>query len=207
MKKMFLSLSILIAIFSTHTYGFVFANDIVDAFPSPIQKELSGYIVSGASQFLLSESQAMLLLNEYEISDNGFNIQASLDYAKKALTLIETSITGFQNAKTLGLKTGVDGQKAIVLKTVSYDTIIAGMNSVVADKLLKYFKSGDVIGIYSENLDNISKIQETLTYIISILEQGKKPGLETYWKLYQQYSDAALFGNYATVIGRTVFAE
>ena len=207
MKKLFLCLSILIAIFSTHTYGILYGNDIKDAFPIGVQKELDGYLTSGASNFLLSESQAMLLLNEYEISDNGFNIQVSLDYAKKALSLIEVSKTGFLNAKTLGIKAGVDGQKAIVLKSVSYDTITTGMNSIVAEKLLKYFKSGDVIGIYSENLDNISKIQETLTYIISILEQGKKPGLDTYWKLYQQYSEAALFGNYATVIGRTVFAQ
>jgi hypothetical protein len=205
MIKIKLLIMVLIVLGSVQGYGLIYHNDIIDPFPDPERKLMEGYHVSGASFFLQSQSVACLLLNEYEISSTSFDFPAATGYVKKAIFLLEAALNEYQKSKTLGIKCGVDLQKTTTLKGFDYSSITSGMVPDIAGKVVKYFENGDILGIYQENVTNISNILESLQYIKSQLEQGKKPGVEYFWKLYQQYSEAALFGNYATIIGRSAF--
>jgi hypothetical protein len=63
-----------------------------------------------------------------------------------------------------------------------------------------YLSKGDIIGLYHQNIANIDSILILLNEIRGTLSNGNHPEMNKFWTLLQQYSDAILLGNYATVV-------
>jgi hypothetical protein len=63
------------------------------------------------------------------------------------------------------------------------------------------------LGIYQKNIANIVGILDSLYFIRDQVKSGNKPDITVVWKLLQQYSEAALFGNYATMMGTTILGN
>lgn len=192
---------------SIHGFTFIFVNDIKPAFSTPGDELIDKNLTQGASLFLLSQSSALLLLNEYELSAQGFNIPAATEQLKKAISYIEAAKLEYLKAKEIGLQYGINPLKAAMLKEFDYISARKNnaMNTEISNKVAAFMSKADIIGLHNENLNNIQNIIDTLNRLKTQMDKGIKPPLEEFWKLYTQYSEASLFGNYCTVYGHKVF--
>ena len=206
-----ISALVLLALFNTQQIqAFVSANDIVPVFgddDAQKKQQIEYYVVSGTSLFLQSQSYSNLLLNEYELSGNqDFNFNVAVGYAEKAISLLENSLNQYKKAKETGEIIGYNPQKINLFKSFDYEKFINynGLNGVIAQKVQSYMQSGDILGIYQQNIDNLTGILNTLYTIKDNLKKGLRPEIELFWNLMQKISESSLFGNYSTVIATAV---
>jgi hypothetical protein len=213
LKKMFtiiFSMIALIVFLNTEINAFIHVNDIVPVFEDPDgqkKQEIENHVISGASFFLQAQSNANLLLNEYELSGKQpFNCVKSLEYTETAINLLENARNQYVNAMGIGESLGYSPVKIDRLKFFDYDGFITEtrLNKDIAKKVQGYLSSGDIVGIYRQAANDIMDILNTLYSIRESLKINEKPGIHLFWKLLQQYSESSLFGNYATLIGTTV---
>jgi hypothetical protein len=198
---------------SQKTHAFIHVNNIAEVFgdeESTGKQQIEGYVISGASLFLQSHSYANLLLNEYELSGTQtYNLTSALELTENAISLLENARNRYLNAKTLGEGLGYDRQKIELFKSFDYDSFIEKnhLNKDIAGKVKKYLVAGDITGIYRKAAEDIAGILDTLYTIRETLKSNAKPDITLFWKLLQQYSESALFGNYATLIGTTIIGK
>jgi len=206
MKKIFLT--VLILAFSFQVYPVIYFNDLNCLFSEgPEKAVIDKNMVSGSTYFLESKAFADLLLMEYEKSSNQvLDFDAALGYAEKALACLEKAKEFYVDAKNTGAKIGYIDTKKKWFHSFNYDQLIAlhKMNKEIAGKAKNYLANADVVGIYQQNITNLDIILTTLTAIRDQLKVNQKPGTLEAWNLFQQYSHASLFGNYATIMGITV---
>jgi hypothetical protein len=202
---------LLILFTSQQIQAFVSANDIVPVFSdeeSDKKQQIEYFVVSGTSLFLQSQSYSNLLLNEYELSGNqSFNCTGALGYAEKAISLLENSLNQYTKAKEAGEIIGYNPQKINLFRFFDYERFITdnSLNAVIAQKVQSYMQTGDILGLYQQNIDNLTGILNTLYTIKDNLKKGLKPDIKVFWNLMQQISESSLFGNYSTVIATAVF--
>ena len=207
---MYLCVAISFMVASGHSYGFLTHNDIVPVFADDggqKSQEIETNVINGASLFLRSQSQALLLLNEYELSGlQPFNSKNALEYVVNAIKLLEGAWTRYMNAGAIGKNLGYYPARINGFKTFDYDGFILenNLNKEIAKKVQGYLSQGDIIGIYQQTADDIAAILTTLNAIKEHLKIGVKPGISLFWKLFQQYAESSLFGNYTTLMARTV---
>jgi hypothetical protein len=180
-------------------------NDIVCAFtPGSEKVEIEQEMISAATLYLASKANADLFLMEYERASNStLDFPQALNYVDAALTNLEKARGKYAHARDLGHKVGYLEYKRQWFRNYNYGKSIAArkMHSGVADKVSNYLFNMDIVGIYSENVGNVDKILKTLEIIKRKLELSHTPAAEEVWRLVKEYSDATLFGNYATVMG------
>ncbi|NIM10624.1 MAG: hypothetical protein GTO45_01420 [Candidatus Aminicenantes bacterium] len=201
---------VLILVGNINIQGFVCINNIVEVFGDEEgsgKQQIESYVISGASSFLQAHSYVNLLLNEYELSGTqAFNFNNALEYTESAISLLESARNRYVSAKTLGAGLGYNQQKIDLFKSFDYDGFIEAnnLNKDIAKEVKKYLIAGDITGIYRKAADDITGILDTLYTVKEILKSSVKPDITLFWKLLQQYSQGALFGNYATLIGTAV---
>ena len=209
MKKILLIITILAFALSMH--AFIFMNDLNCAFSESQEKILlEENVIAGSAHFLHSKSYADLLLMEYEKpGQQAFNFTLALEYVEKAIAELEISKEKYVKAAEIGERLGYIETKQSWFKEFNYDTFILenNLNREIAGIVKSYLIKGDVLGVYRHNLDNIDGILTTLSSIRDQVKIGTKPDISSFWKLLQQYSEAALFGNYSTVIGTGVLTQ
>jgi hypothetical protein len=212
-KKTFFAVLVAVISFlfvSSHIHGVIWDNDIAPVFSDDEGQKSQGIetnVINGASLFLQSQSQVLLLLNEYELSGiQTFNSKQALEYVENAINLLERAWTRYVSARTMGKKLGYNPVRLNVFATFDYDGYILEnrLNSEIAKKVQGYLSSGDIVGIYQKTADDIANILITLNSIKENLKIGIKPGISLFWKLFQQYAESSLFGNYTTIMARTV---
>jgi hypothetical protein len=192
---------------SSHIHGLIFVNDLKPVFvddEGQKSQEIERNVTTGASLFLRAQSQSLLLLNEYELSGiQTFNHKKALEYVENAIKLLEEAWTRYLNAGALGKNLGYYPVKLNVLNTFDYDGFILEnqLNKDIAKRLQDYLNRGDIVGIYQQAADDIEAILITLNSIKEHLKAGIKPGSSLFFKLFQQYAESSLFGNYSTMMG------
>jgi hypothetical protein len=198
----------IILIFTLKAQPLVTVNDITCAFSEGSEKSsIEENIVEGSIHFLQSKSSADLLLCEIEKSANReFNYSLSIEYVEKAISELEISRASYINAIEIGKRIGYIKEKVDWFKFFDYDSFIKdnNLNGELALKVKYYLFRGDVIGIYQQNIDNITNILNTLYLIKDQIKSNRVPDKTAFWKLFQQYAETALFGNYSTIIGSTI---
>jgi hypothetical protein len=199
---------VLFGVFSLESPALVFMNDIVCGFKEGSEKiQIETHMIDGASLYFKAIAKSTLFLNEYEVSSTqNFNLSTSKGYVDNAVTYFESAIEQYSKARQIGQNVGYISNKIELFQSFDYDSFIIarGLNREIAERVKNYLNSGDIIGIYNENITNIEGILEILYKIRNDLKENNKPGIETAWQLFQKMSKASLFGNYATVIGTTV---
>lgn len=191
-----------------HVYGYMYANDTYDGFPDPEKEEISEKVVAGASNFLESNSEALLLLKEYEISTTeNFNFTSAFIRTESALGKLEESRKNFSEALKIAEKCEYEKTYRDKLINYNYDSYITdkSLNKEIASGVGYYLKRCDIVGLYRKNIENIDEIIELLEIIRDHLGNNEKPVISTFWTLLQKFSNAALFGNYSTVLSKTAF--
>lgn len=205
-----ISAVVLLMALNLKTHAFIHVNNIVEVFGDEEdsgKQQIESYVISGASSFIQAHSYVNLLLNEYELSGTQpFNFNNALEYTESAISLLESATNRYVNAKTLGAALGYNQQKINLFKSFDYDGFIEAnqLNKDIAKEVKKYLIAGDITGIYRKAADDITGILDTLYKIREILKGNAKPDITLFWKLLQQYSQGALFGNYSTLIGTAV---
>jgi hypothetical protein len=205
--KILILLSALLQI-GLHVYGYMYANDTYDGFPEPEKGQISEKIVAGASNFLESNSEALLLLKEYEISTNeNFNSTNAFIRTESALKKLEESKKNFSEALKIAGECEYESTYREKLINYNYDSYITEkcLNDEIANRVTYYLKRCDVVGLYRKNIETIDEIIELLKIIRDSLGNNEKPEISTFWTLMQKFSNAALFGNYSTVLSNKAF--
>jgi len=206
MKKIFLTL--LILAFSFQVYPVIWLNDMNCLFSEgPEKAVIEKNVISGSTYFLESKAFADLLLMEYEKSSNqALDFDAALGYAEKAIACLDKAKEFYVDAKNTGAKIGYIDTKKKWFHSFNYDQLIVyhKMNKEIAGIAKNYLANADVLGVYKKIITITDEILTTLTAIRDQLKVNQKPGSLEAWNLFQQYSHASLFGNYATIMGITV---
>jgi len=191
MKKLIL-IAVSLSMLMIPGFSLVYVNDIVPVFGPPADGIIEGYVVSGSAQFFTGCAEVMRVFAAYETGDD-------YDYAG-GLTLaasnFATAAKEFRKAQATGLGAQAT-EKVDSLKTYDY-SMFSGDS---AREAIEFLQRGDVPGIYGRAAQDL----EELAAICSALRGGflaGKTDLAGMWALLQKISQAALFGNNATMLGR-----
>lgn len=186
---------------------FVVMNDIVPVFQEGERDKIEAAVIEGATRFLQAKSYADLLLQEYEKSGKQpIHYPAAFGYAEQAMTELETAREEYMKAIAAGIKAGYVDETIAKFKIYDYDMLAAEkeMNNDIMSAVKTYFSSGDILGAYRQNVTNIDKILSTLQLIKEKLAVDATPDISLFWQVLQQFSKAALFGNYCTMTAAAV---
>ena len=219
-RKLLFGVLILAVIF-VDLHSYIYLNETDPIFPPNVSSqsessesllggrdEIRGYLVQGAAQYIQSYTEALRLLNEYELSSaDSLNYSVALMYCNTALKALETSKENFESAIAIAENLEYVEAYRIKLLAFNYDSYISEnrLNSVIAGEVKGFLENGDMIGLYRKNLEKIDSILAVLSKIYKQLNSNKRPGISEFWSLYQKYSETALFGNYASVLSKEAF--
>jgi hypothetical protein len=206
MKKIFLIIIILAFALSMH--ALLCLNDLNCIFSdSPEKSLIEDNVILGATHFLNSKSNADLLLMEYEKSGRQeFNFTLALEYVEKAIAELESSKEKYVKAAEIGERLGYIETRQTWFKEFSYDTFIVenNFNQEIAGVVKNYLMKGDILGVYRHNINNIDGLLNVLYSIREKLKANIKPEISAFWFLLERYAENALFGNYASRLGRHI---
>jgi hypothetical protein len=196
---------------SSSLIGVIAMNDLECIFSEEPEKiVMKDYIISGATEFLLSKSYSDLILMEYEKSvKQAFNFSLVSDYLGKTISALESARDKYIKAKDIGEKLGYIEEKVSWFENFNYiDFINANkLNKDIATEVKSFLAKCDVVGLYQQNIDNIGDILNILYSIKNKVSSNSKPDISSMWKLLQQYSEVLTFGNYSTIIGTKILSN
>lgn len=184
-------------------------NDHIPTFPPPYDGKIENLVIAGSAAFLGSYSDAMAMLRVVEEGAaaplNGVALQ---EYTASALKKLEESRAHYAESIALAEKAGYMEVNRRKLQEFRYERTAAEwkMLAECAETARQYLQAGDVLGTYRHNLANIDGLLQRLQVILAQLRADGKPELSQYWQLLQGYAEAALFGNYSTILARQAFA-
>lgn len=182
-------------------YSFIVMNDIVPVFPGEDQRAIENNVIQGAVHFLQAQSQASLLLGEFEKSGKQpFSYSFALQAVEGAISEVEKSIYEYEVAVTIGKRAGYVHAVIQKFKNYNYDVFVSekGLNRDIMEMVRAYFSGGNIIGAYQQNMEYLGEILITLHLIKDKLDTNQLPDISLFWQLVRQFSRTALFGNYCT---------
>jgi hypothetical protein len=209
MKKVFLVIFISTVVLNLQ--AFIWINDVDCVFSEGYEKSvLREQVISGTMHVLKSKSYIYSFFYEYEKSAlQSYNTSESLIFIERSIAELESAKIEYNIALRIGKSIGYINSKVNWFKSFDYDDFVKSnnLNSEIALKVKNYLSSCDIIGIYQQNISNINDILDSLYLVRDRLKAKIKPELKIIWKILQQYSEAALFGNYATLMGSTILGQ
>ena len=168
---------------------------------------LGGLTVDAASNFLQSNANVLLFLNEVEISEyNGFNFVRALEFVGSAIEKLEKARTDYGEMVVMSDGPGAPPCDKMVangkLQTFDYEGLVAKeqLNKEIMSLAASYLVKGDVPGVYKKMLADVDLILAELYAMRDTLKKEAQPNLASCWTLLHRYSDTILFGNYVTLV-------
>lgn len=207
MKKNFFIFMVIPFVFTLTLEPFVVMNDIVPVFPVEDQDKIEGAVIEGAIHFLQAKSNAVLILQEVEKSnEHGMSYSLILEYVEKTISELEISKREFMKSIAAGNRAGYVEEIILKFKAFDYAKFESekDLNNDLMFSVKSYLSVGNILGAYQENVDNICEILSTLRLIKEKIEINTTPDISLFWQLLHQFSKAALFGNYCTMIASAV---
>lgn len=207
MKKKCLIFTAVIFLCTLSTKPFVVMNDIVPVFTADSRDIIESAVIEGATHFLQAKSYSDLLLLEYEKSGKQeIDYSAVLGYAEKAIGELEKAKEAYLESLESATRAGYVNDALLKFKVFDYSAFQSekGLNNDLMSTVKSHLSTGDVLGVYRENVDNIAAILSTLQFIKGKIEMDAAPDISLYWQLLQRFSYAALYGNYCTMTAAEV---
>jgi hypothetical protein len=179
-----------------------------DTYPCPgcaksIGSSSDDVIVDGASAFLQSYAQVLLLLNESELSSKyGFNFSSSGAIVDLALTkLIEAKKNHLSYLQCLEQIT-ISKEYINALVNFDYKVLVEKRNLApyVMGKISAFLKKGDIRGFFYESVNRMEELRGILITIDGNIKNSIIPDMETLRSLYQKYSELMTMGYYSSII-------
>jgi len=216
-KSLFFVIPVLILV-GASLYSAMVLNNTTAVFPDPDSgdgialevfgegnPEIAGLMIDGAANFLNSYSEAILLLKEYEIGCKApFNFTIALAKTNAAIESLESAHNYYSQAISIGEKLQYVELNRNKLLSYDYNTRTAAekLNVEISSEVTGFLSQGDVIGLYRRNIERVDTILLLLKSIHEKLEAGIKPDVTQFWTVLHNYSETALFGNYATILSK-----
>lgn len=171
----------------------------------PIQSdtETSNLIIDGASDFLQSYSQLLLLLKESEkTSKNGFDFINAQNVSISAVKKLTSSKENYTHAVTRMKESGFDKTAIQKLQEFNYEGLTEQRkcHPDVMNEVSFYLAKGDILGLYEEMVSDLGLMLNSLIIIKNCTQENTLPHIEDLRALYQQYSDFMLKGYYTSLI-------
>lgn len=180
---------------------------VLNGIPCDGMIALGGLTVNAASNFLQSNADVLLFLNEVEISEiNGFNYVRSLELIDSAIEKLEKARTNYDGMVVMNYSPGDPPCDKMMangkLGTFDYAGLVAkeGLNKEVMSLAASYLVKGDIAGVYRKVLADVDLILADLYTMKDMLKKEVQPSLASCWTLLHRYSDTILFGNYVTLV-------
>jgi hypothetical protein len=182
----------------------VYATWIANGGESGEGKDESGsLIIEGASNFLQSYSNILMLLNESELSStSGFDFTIARSAVDTAAIKLKNSREKYSQALLLMKQAEYSSFFIQGLKDFHYDKFVEErhLNPCTMQHVSTYLSKGDVIGVYEKAIKDLDVLHAKLAIIRAFIHSNEVPGLEDLQTLYQHYSDFMAFGYYCSLV-------
>lgn len=215
-KKQFFKLLVLtmaIAVCSINVFSLIVANSTETAFDSTQQPDggsaisdnvsLTTLVIEGAGYFLESHTQALVLLNRFEMSElkgiDYIGLKEAVDSAiEKMQKARDTYALLVQKAANIPYKQEIIDR----LKEFDYNALQHRKNMIpgIMEQTAAYLKAGDIRGIYAKILDNTGEILQKLEIIKAGIYVEQFPEVNDMWRMNQIYTQSLLFGQYSAEV-------
>lgn len=195
-------------IINVPTYSTMCLNDSAPTFTEPERTEIENSVTLGAYDLLVSYSETLLMLKEFEITPEAqFNTAEALLKTESAIKQLESSMKKYDSALILAEKASYDQIYKKKLNDFDYSASInsEGLNGTIAEESAAFLKKNDVKGLYKKHMEKLNGLLTQLKNVRESLYVNKKPSIPVCWKLLQKYAEVILFGNYATVLSKKAF--
>ncbi len=160
-------------------------------------------VVTGTSKFLSANADVSLLLTEVELAEErDFDVDFALRMTESAIDKLRQAQACYAEGSSIGKKVPVALKLVYKYKAFDYRgfALDKGLNTVVVDELEGFMKRGDFMGVLDKSIGDIDEIIAILEAVRSRLLEGVKPDVSLFRSLYHRYSEAGLFGCYATML-------
>lgn len=200
--------SILLLTLTFNLSAYLTLNNTDEVFPENKQEYIGKMMVNGASGFLASYSSALLIINQDNNSTtSSVNNEISLNTLENAISMLVESKKFYSEALISGEKSGYIKELQEKLIAYPYNNLVKSenMNPVIAAEVVSYLRNGDIIGLYKRNIERIDDIMGKLQCLRTNLISGNNNADDLTWDILNSYSEAVLFGNYATILSREAY--
>lgn len=187
----------------TYLNAFVAHNDIPPVFGPGEARTMEDMTIEGTSDFLQSNADVFMLLSEVEIGYGGnFQFNRGIELTEAAISKLERSRQKYLELIGRAESASYVPEMISALKKFDYRKFVDsnGLNQQIMAVVKDYLTKGDVRGLYKRHVDSIDSILKQLYDIRTHLTEGNLPAIDAFWSLLQQYSEALLVGNYATMV-------
>jgi hypothetical protein len=202
--KILLSLFI-VAVLTVNVFPKIIANQSEQAFLSPGQEHIRVHIIEAAGYFLKSQSDFLLFLHRFEMSELG-----SPDFYKlrrmiaSAAANMERAKKKYETLTQLADNTPFDPTVVSALGSFDYTTFQnrkgTKVNNTVFNRLKDHLDISDVPSVYRKLVSDTQHLLGKLLQVKSAVDSDTMPRTALLWQLYQSYSETHLFGQYTAEI-------
>ena len=164
---------------------------------------LGQLIPEAAVSFFESTRDFEDFLKEVEKSElYGPNYPVLQSAIEKAIAGVETARCKYEEIVNISESLNMDMVILEKLIQFDYDGLQSKyhLNSTIFEKATAFCQEGDVIGIYTNEVDTINTILENLNQIKAKLEKESLPELYIIWETGQFYFESEMFGQYVSRI-------
>jgi hypothetical protein len=160
-------------------------------------------IMEGASAFLQSYANILLLLNESELSSKyGFNFSSSGAIVDLALAKLSEAKKNHLSYLQCLEKITISKDYIDALVNFDYKALVEKRNldPCVMDKVAFFLKKGDIKGFFYESVNRMEELRIILSAIDGDIKNSIVPDIETLRSLYQKYSELMTMGYYSSLV-------
>lgn len=157
----------------------------------------------GASMYLKSYSDVLILLNVYELSGvTDFDFDYAIRLTESAIVSLKESQRVYLDIVKIGRLSGPISVKSDALMAFDYDGFVQknSLNKTIMERVKSYLGKGDLYGAFHKAVQDQSEILRILEAVHEKLERKEVPQVQYFWTLLQKYAESTLFGNYATLV-------
>ncbi len=166
-------------------------------------RKVSRVTFDGASMFLKSYSDALLLLNTYELSGvTDFDYSYALRLVNSSIVTLNMSTDVYREILLMSENDEQMLEKSAKFMKFDYSGFAEKrqLNREVMESVANCLSKGHMKGAFEHSVKSHGEILATLENIKSKLENKLIPDIEVFWKLMQQYAESSLFGNYTSLV-------
>lgn len=174
------------------------------------EPEGDSLIVKGASAFLLSYSDVLLVLNESELGKNGIaGPERSLGLVESALSRLTTSRQRYQDALVLLKLTERKKGMREKLKHFDYTGLVSarGLDDSAMQRVSAYLMAGDLAGLLRDAIHQLEELEGWLQYIRDNYSKSKSVEIDVLRPLFEGYSNFLRTGYYSSLVFSSIISD
>jgi hypothetical protein len=211
MKKILLTVTAVLILFTGQMFAFVYGNDLCKVYSEYPPKIVNNgndtgmcvLIIEGAGYFLSSQSDMLLFLNRLELAGLSTPDYAELQYLlNRAVKNMEKAVETYKTLASTAAVTPYNPQVISQLMEFDYTGYekTNALNVEVFARLKTYLSKGDINGVIFIMKRDMESILQQLYVLKAFVDKQEFPGLSLLWRVNQSYQQAMLSGQYVAEV-------